>query len=246
MKTLLTLAISFSSLFVFSQEFADNITETDCDGKTESVDDAIAANNTPLLVIASGYDCGICRSEAPGFDTMADTLVGQARVWGAMHNRFSNTDPSCSGLESWKSSYGWDNIFIFNDVNNGTSKSWAQGGYTSYTVIARDKEYLYKGTNRTTALNAFFEEIKNKPTSISSLDELGIKMRIEGNDLYLESSDYLSGAIQVVNSKGMRVGIENLDNEKEKLIPLKGVNRDMLIVSYLSNSGQKVSQKIVK
>lgn len=164
--------IYISAILFYSVLFAEevpNLTETDCNDDTMSVFRALE-NNKPLFVIASGYDCSICKSEAPGYAVLADSLVGRVSVWGAMNYRFSSTKvPSCTELNSWKNSYDWDNFFMFNDNNNGTNKTWAQGGYTSYTVVnPMTKEYAYRGTSENRALDSLFAILERAETITST------------------------------------------------------------------------------
>jgi hypothetical protein len=245
MKTNLTLIFALIFGATFAQEAAPDITETDCGDNTESVSEAIS-DGKPLLVIASGYDCGICVGEAPGFGDMADSLVGVARVWGAMHHRFSNTTPNCTQLENWKNNYGWENFFMFNDVNNGSIKNWAQGGYTSYTVIDTEMNYVYKGTNRNTALTSFFELVEETVTSV-------VAEEFEQNYFYQEQSllkihleSDVQGRLQVATGTGEVVFEEEMNLTNGQTLPVYLESNKMLFLNFVSENGQVINQKILK
>lgn len=244
----------FSSLliilcaFTFAGDPVPNITESNCDNESESVFEAIA-DNKPLLVIASGYDCGICKSEAPGFAKLADSLTGRVRVWGAMNYRFSSTRvPSCQELDSWNNSYGWDNIYMFNDNNNGTNKAWAQGGYTSFTVIdPRTKEYAYRGTSQARALDSLFSVLERSETvTANTHDKIGeLDAYISNGKLIIRNIDQAEGNLVVWDLLGKKIKEENIKivNSTSE-INLNLINKGMHIITFQTSKGL-LSKKII-
>ena len=237
MKNIIALFLTFTLITSFAEE-AVNITETNCDNETMSVSEALEGNK-PLLVIASGYDCSICRNEAPAFDKLADSLVGRATIWGAMNYRFSNSRvPTCTELDSWQTSYGWDNFFHFNDNNNGTNKTWAQGGYTSYTVIdPTNNEYVYKGVSRTSALNAFFETLE-KVEGITSTKEISSASTIQYSNGVLSVSDLNleNATLTITSCTGTLIYSKNISSEITEL-DVNLPSNQVLFFSLLTEDG---------
>jgi hypothetical protein len=242
MKNLVVFILSFTLATSIAQTVTD-VTETNCDNQTESVSQAISGGQ-PLIVVASGYDCWICQQEADDFDLMADTLVGKARVWGALHYKYNSGDPGCGVMEDWMNDYGWDNMFAFVDVNNGTSKSWANGGYPSYTVIGVDQTYLYKGTNKTNALNTLFEAMEN---TISSIAEESADFVLKGlsGQLGIEIifSEPQSGVLTVYDLTGSILHQKSIKSKPSELIELE--QSGLVLVNFTSSSGSNTTHKLL-
>jgi hypothetical protein len=115
---------------------------TDCDGTTESIY-ALLAQGRPLLIASAGYDCSICMGEAGAVRDFA-AQHPQVRVWGAMNYKYSGAVPECPAFYNWRTAYWWDNIFMFNDVDD----DWQDVGYPAYYVISpADSLIVYQGAN---------------------------------------------------------------------------------------------------
>ena len=244
MKFTVLLLFSFCVFTSFAQQVVD-ITETDCDANSVSVFEALEGNK-PLFVVASGYDCSICKNEAPGYAVLADSLVGRVSVWGAMNYRFSSTRvPTCQELESWKSSYNWDNFFMFNDNNNNTNKTWAQGGYTSYTVIDPiTKEYSYRGVSSSKALDSLFSILERleKVTSTKSINDVDFDFSFANNVVNYSGEIVDDAVLTVVNTSGKVLISEVINTIETTLTELP--QSELLLFSLTSSKGT-ITKKII-
>jgi hypothetical protein len=121
----------------------NNASYTDCYGNSESIYGWLGQNQ--VLVIASkGLDCSICMSHAPNVQNFADAQQGRIRVWGAMNYKYSMNVPNCTQINNWKTTYLWNNIFMFIDSND----DWEGQGYPTYYVISPfDSSIIYEGVN---------------------------------------------------------------------------------------------------
>ena len=172
---------------IHAQDKIDDVTtdlgiieELSCDSITQTVAEATAGGKA-LLVIGSGFDCSICRNEAPGLATFTDNNLEDITVWGAMHNRFSSNTPSCASLESWRTSYSWDNVYMFIDNNQESSKFWANS-YTYYTVIGPDNTLEYYGGSQSTAL-AKAQEVTNITALEDGRDQNAVGLYYQDNQV---------------------------------------------------------------
>jgi hypothetical protein len=190
----------------------DNVgafTETNsCNSTSKKISD-VTATGKSILIVASGYDCSICRGEAPGIKTFNDNNKAILEVWGAMHNRFTANTPTCNNLTSWRSSYTWDAIFMFNDVNRVSPKYWAED-YTHYTVISPDNLVDYFGDNGTTA--------RARAKTLSRVT--GVEQKLEAADVYtfynnsFEFGQEINNLV-IFNTAGQKV--VEIANPSEKL-----------------------------
>jgi len=138
------ISLSAIALLTFYSSFAQvqNYTYTDCDGFSESVYD-ILGQGKPLLIVSAGLDCSICMGQAPDVKAFADAHP-EVRVWGAMNYRYSTNLPTCTGVNNWESTYSWQSIFMFPDVND----DWQGLSYPSYYVISPvDSLIQYQGAS---------------------------------------------------------------------------------------------------
>jgi hypothetical protein len=194
MKQILTSIFLSSSLLLLAQKakVGDNVgsfIETNtCDNTSKTISN-VTSSGKSLLIVASGYDCSICKNEAPGIVAFANDNKDLIEVWGAMHNRFSANTPTCTALESWKTNYNWSPIFMFNDVNRVAPKYWAQD-YTYYTVIGTDNLVAYYGNNGTTA-RAKVKEL-SRVTGVDSNEELSQYFTFYQNTLNLNAGLYIA------------------------------------------------------
>jgi hypothetical protein len=125
----------------------NNFTYSDCDANTENIY-GVLSDNKVLLIASKALDCSICMNSAPTLQNFASTQQGRIRVWGAMNYKYSSNVPNCSQVNNWKSTYSWNNIFMFIDSND----DWEGQGYPTYYVISPvDSTIVYEGVIWSTA-----------------------------------------------------------------------------------------------
>jgi len=148
MKTIVGTLFVLLSGFVMAQPPA-NATVYDCNSNSKNIYNTLGTGKS-IIVASKGFDCSICMNSAPAVQTWALQNKTKVEVWGAMTFTYNNNTPTCANISSWRSSYGWNDVFMFID----SSKAWFQNGTPKYiTYSAIDSSILYQGSNFTTARN---------------------------------------------------------------------------------------------
>jgi hypothetical protein len=125
-----------------------------------------------------------------------------------MNFKYNSNAPTCNNLSSWVGDYSWSSVFTFND----NDKSWAAGGYPTYTVInPNTKSVEYRGSNITTASN----KAKEIASTITSTDDQTISQLVNLNynsqTLYISTANPMS-EMEVYDVIGNKiVSVKNLN-----------------------------------
>ncbi len=217
-----------SSLCAMAQDIADVI-ETNCDASAKDTLYKWLSQNKVVLIAADGFDCSVCQSHAPAIKNFANDNPN-IRVWGAMNFKYSSTTPTCTQINNWKSSYSWDNVFMFVD----TDRSWAAVGYPTYTVINPLTKKVEKfGSNNYTINDATARERAlniNKTLqtedAVNTLAELNVYY--QHNQLIINNANSISGKLQVLGING-QLNFEGVVNASNLRIPLQ-LNNGVYIV----------------
>lgn len=121
----------------------ENITETSCDAESRTLYDVLDSGKA-VLVASDGFDCGICMNHAQDVVEIADAYEGKLEVWAGMVNIYSMEETTCENIDGWRTTFEWDNIFMFLDQD----ENWFLGGTPVYYLIHPDtKEIYYQGSS---------------------------------------------------------------------------------------------------
>jgi len=145
-----------------------------------------------VLVAADGYDCSICMSHAATIASFADDNKMDVAVIGAMNYKYNSKAPSCDLLSNWNSTYNWNSVFMFNDDD----KSWADGGYPTYTVIDPDTKKAVLVTSNINTAKAKVQELVAVITSISTDDNYSNSSTVYYSNGQLNFKNFHSKIIQ--------------------------------------------------
>ncbi|HAD98774.1 MAG TPA: hypothetical protein DCG19_15280 [Cryomorphaceae bacterium] len=156
---------------------------TSCDNMSRSIYSTLASGK--VLVIASeGLDCSVCKSKAPGLQSWAMQHSNTIDVWGAMTYLYGTNTPVCSELASWKSTYSWNNIFMFID----THRKWFDNITPQYFVYnPKDSTLAYQGVSEATA----------RSTAENLVNNIGIQESVRASQAFYVSQG--EGFVQLNN-----------------------------------------------
>lgn len=241
MKTFYTLLGIFLSLL--SQAQVDNRSETDCDGNSQSIYEVLELGK-PLIIASKGLDCSTCMGQA---DNLADFANNQTniQIWGAMYYLYGQGETAdCASIDSWETSYEWDNIFVFPDLE----EYWAGDfGAPTYTVIdPSSNEVVYTGSDFTDASNEALglitvglenEDQKSSFTLYSNNGILHVKIDSPANG---------KGKIEVINILGQKVYSKELilrSGNIELKTPFK--ENSGIYIANLEINGKTYSKKFL-
>jgi hypothetical protein len=161
------LFISIANLFLFGSLVAQNlnVSYTDCNGNSQALYEVLGSGKV-LLIASKGLDCSICMNQAPANESFAAANIERISVWGAMSKRYSASIPTCTELNNWKTTYSWNNIFMFIDAD----KNFEGDGYPTYYVISPVDSNIYFTANS-------FTTASQKATQLA--DSLGLSTSIK-------------------------------------------------------------------
>ncbi|GIV33338.1 MAG: hypothetical protein KatS3mg031_0873 [Chitinophagales bacterium] len=144
-------ALLWVPLHTGAQPFPDR-SYTDCNGLSESIYQVLSQGKS-LLIVSTGFDCLICRNEAPDVEAFAAQHT-QVRVWGAMNFRYLQALPTCGDISAWNNDYHWDHIFQFTDNQD----EWVGSGFPTYHVISPRDSSAYQTINLDDAIQKALSE----------------------------------------------------------------------------------------
>jgi hypothetical protein len=182
-----------------------------------------------VLVVASGYDCSICMSHAATIASFADDNKMDVAVIGAMNYKYNSKAPSCDLLTNWKSTYNWNSVFMFNDDD----KSWADGGYPTYTVIDPDTKKAVLVTSSINTAKAKALELVAIVASISSKDSYAKSSTVFYNNGQLNFKNFHSKIIQASIFSTSGVLLERMEVTNGYSVS-KTLNKGVYIISVQS------------
>lgn len=234
------LATTFVCICTIGQ--TPDVTETNCDAQSNSVYAELNSGKS-LLVVASGFDCGICISEAPSVASWANEHTTEVKVWGAMHYRYPGGQPTCAQLEDWVNDYNWRNVYTFLDTNNNTPKHWAITGYPTYQVIdPTTQEIAYSGTSFSQA-----KQVALQKSQITAIAEW--KAPSSSFDFVLQNETVKltgvnkSGTFFLYDSLGKIVFEQSASENRE--INLSNIPTGQMYFGVLKSNEQVVSKRII-
>jgi len=167
-------SIAFSQI-AFSQ--VQDKSYTDCAGSNESIYETIGQGK-PLLIASKGLDCSICMSQAAEVQEFA-AMYPAVRVWGAMNYRYSQALPTCAASNIWRTTYSWNDIFMFLDLTD----EWQGLSYPTYYVISPvDSLIAYQGPNFNSASEAALSLI---PSAVNPVNDSGFEIVFNENNIRL-------------------------------------------------------------
>tara|TARA_R110002049_G_scaffold66165_5_gene173011 strand:- start:873 stop:1607 length:735 start_codon:yes stop_codon:yes gene_type:complete len=163
--------LSFLSFNLIAQTPV-NATVYDCNNVSKNIQNTLGTGKS-VVVLSKGFDCSICISAAPAWQTFAAQNTSSVEVWGAMTFTYSMSIPTCSNITTWRNTHSWNNIFMFID----STEQWYLRGTPRYVVYsAIDSTIVYDGRNPTTARNvALNNSLVTSITSYESINEIKIK-----------------------------------------------------------------------
>lgn len=140
MRTFISLTFAFMQMITLAQN--TNFTVTDCNNLTQNSFDVL--NTGRVLIIASkGLDCSICQNQAPSIQSFSAANADKVAVWAAMNNRYSGSTPNCNDLATWRSTYSWNDVYMFIDGFD----VWVGDGFPTYYVIEPETKTIILETN---------------------------------------------------------------------------------------------------
>jgi len=189
-------------LVLLSQAQVDNRTETDCDGNSQNIYE-ILETGKPLIIASKGLDCSTCMAQA---DNLADFANNQPniQIWGAMYYLYGQGEPAdCPSVDSWETSYEWENIFAFPDLE----EFWAGdfGAPTYYVIDPLTTEIAYSGGSFSSATNSALGlitvglEDEGQKSSFTLYNNNGVL------HVNIDSPADGKGKIEVINILGQKV-----------------------------------------
>ena len=227
------------TLTAFAQAVPD-ASFTDCNSLTRSVYGALASGKV-LLVANAGTNCSICMSHANSVGDVADNNPNTIEVWGSMTTKGGGA-VTCSAISSWVTTYGWGNIFAFNDAN----QYWFSVGTPRYTVISPfDSTIAYQGSNWNTA----------KQTAENLANTIGIEENSQLANVYLvddalaltPQSSLSNVEISLYSITGQRIQVWNLAQiANSVLLPLSGTLKSGLYLVHIRAAGKEFTTKLIK
>ena len=147
-KITLTVCFALLSINLMAQT-PTNATVYDCSNVSKNIYSTLSTGKS-LVVLSKGFDCSICVSAAPAWQTFAAQNSANVEVWGAMTFTYGMAVPNCNNVNTWRSAHSWNDVFMFID----TTERWYQSGTPRYIVYsAVDSSIVYEGRNATTARN---------------------------------------------------------------------------------------------
>ncbi len=217
MKKLYITLFSFFLLTTSSLAQVQNQTVTDCNSLTKDMYSVLTTGKV-LVVASKGFDCSICKSKAPGLQSWAASHKLSIEVWGAMTYTYNSNTPNCSNVNSWKSSYGWNDIFTFVDAN----RTWYGAGTPQY--------FVYDPADSTLAYQGFSESTARTTAQNLSNPSIGIQeVKISQKTFFISQSD---GYLQLHNLPSEPVDVQIFDLTGKVVKSQKvSVNGDIMRVS---------------
>jgi hypothetical protein len=241
MKTFTTL---FAAITIGFSAFAQAVPDasfTDCNGNTRSVYAAIGSGKV-LLVANAGINCSICMSHAQSVASVANNNPTTIEVWGSMTTKTGGA-VTCNAISSWVTTYGWGNVFSFNDAN----KYWFVSGTPRYTVINPvDSTVAYAGSNWNTAKQTA-ENLANSSIGIDENATLAMVYLVD-DVLRISAQTTLSNAeISLYSLTGQRIQVWQVAQLTGSVnLPLPSALRAGLYVVRIRAAGKEFTAKVIK
>lgn len=215
-------------------------TVTDCNNNSRSIY-ATLATGKALVVASKGFDCSICKNKAPGWQSWTSQNKSQVEVWGAMTFLYSGNTPTCNDANSWVSTYSWNDIFTFLDLN----KKWFTGGTPYYYVYdPSDNSIAYQGNSdaqaRSTALSVSqvtigLGEAIQKPFSVSGGEGF----------VSLDNLPHTTTKIQIVALTGKVIKTVNiLSPQSVEKVDLSNYTAGIYLVNVQNKNGFQAVRKV--
>ncbi|WP_417611442.1 T9SS type A sorting domain-containing protein [Owenweeksia hongkongensis] len=239
MKKIYTLFISIIT-FAASAQVMD-VSVADCNNNASSIH-AVLGTGKVLVVASDGLDCSICKSKAPGLQSWAAQNKTKIQVWGAMTFTYSNSTPTCTGVDSWVNSYGWTDIYTFVDAN----RHWFMSGTPRYTVYsALDSSLAYQGFDENAALNTALQIAGNTTVGIDEVSQKDFYVSQSPGAVRLHNLPKGANTIQLVNLTGQVVkSINNVSEDGSYTLLTSNMNAGIYLVSAQNNKGFKAVRKV--
>lgn len=243
MKKVLLLLFAFMGFGVYAQKIA-NESYTDCNGNTQDVY-SILATGKVLVIASKGFDCSICKSHAANYESFISQNSATIAGWGAMVNVYSSATPTCSDINSWNNTYGWNSIFSFLDANKDYLVS---GTPRYYVVIPADSTVVYNGGN----FNTMQQTALQYASSISIEEDAyfgDLKVFRQNDAIALQTSASMSNNTSVIlyNITGQQEQVWTeleLGQSGYRLTLNKNLNSGVYLLRLNSN-GKEVTKKLV-
>lgn len=211
---------------------------TDCNNRTEDIQ-AVLGTGHSLIIAHKGVDCSICVSQAPSFETWANTNKNKVKVWCALTwkynmNTFSNP---CVQTANWISTHSWSEIFTFPDnnrvfINNATPR------YYVYSAI--DSTIKYSGSNRSTAYSIALQESVVGIANQSIKDEFD--WRISEQSIEINNRTSAVANIRLLDLNG-RILLDRQIQSGNSIIQLNELPDAIYLMQFISEKGS-FSEKV--
>ncbi len=211
-------------------------TVNDCNNNVKDISSTLATGKA-LIIASEGFDCSICVNAAPALQSWAANNKSKVAVWAAM--TYSNQQPNCSNLSTWKSTHSWNDIFMFID----STKQWFVNGTPKYYVYnPSNGSIIYSGSNATTAQNmalntSLITSLNNNNLLINS------KIYFNRNEIIIENIPKNSNRIEVYNLKGKLLSEVIILNEMKQVeIPIYQT-KGIIFIRFINNNNEISSKK---
>lgn len=161
----------------------ENFTETSCEEESRTLHDVLDSGKA-VLVASTGFDCGICMNHAQDMVEIADGYEGSLEVWAGKVNIYNPDEPTCENIDGWRTTFEWDNIFMFLDQD----EHWFIGGTPVYYVIdPENKEVFYQGSSMP-QVKAALQAVIGFGLSIdeATFTEENVQFSMLNNQVYLD------------------------------------------------------------
>lgn len=239
MKKIYTLFISIITLAASAQVI--DVSVTDCNNNASSIY-AVLATGKVLVVASDGLDCSVCQSKAPGLQSWAAQNKVKVQVWGAMTFTYSNNAPTCTGVDSWVNSYGWNDIYTFVDSN----RHWFMSGTPRYTVYnPLDSSLAYQGFDENAALNMALQIAGNTTVAIDELSQKDFYVSQRPGAVGLHNLPKGVNTIQLVSLTGQVVkSVSTVSEDGKYALATSDLNAGIYLVNAQNNKGFKAVRKV--
>lgn len=225
---LLSLFAVFLAFSMNAQKIA-NGTFTDCNNQSMTIYDVLATGKV-LMIASKGLDCGICKSHATDYQNFVSSN-NNIEGWGAMLYIYNPSQAaSCTDMNSWVSTYSWNNVFTFAD----DQLRFFDAGTPRYIVVdPSDSTIDYQGSSITTA--------KQRATALAAtvgveeLDQIEWSIYQNQSDLYIEGLKTQDIEVSLIDLKGQLVLNESLNGNQQFVLPLEKMESGIYLLHIRSN-----------
>ncbi len=239
MKNVYTIFISLITLWASAQ--VTDVSVTDCNNNMSSIHTVLGTGKV-LVVASDGLDCSICKSKAPALQSFAAQNKTKIQVWGAMTFTYSNSTPTCTGVDNWVNSYGWTDIYAFVDAN----RHWFMSGTPRYTVYSPlDSSLAYQGFDENLALNTALQIAGNTTVGIGELSQKDFYVSQSPGAVRLHNLPKGVNTIQLVSLTGQVVkSITGVSEDGSQTLLTSNMSAGIYLVNAQNNNGFKVVKKV--